>query len=81
MDKGHQPSIMSVLWSMTWKELKDSMDEQNMLNMLINSSPYYNPMVSHMSGNCRSAPPGIVIGEEGRLQEVSGGSRHVVEDE
>lgn len=65
-------------------ELKDSMDKQNMLNMLIiDLSPYYNPLVTNLTavGSRRSAPLGILIREDGRIQEEFGENRHVVEEE
>lgn len=67
---------------MTWQELRDSLDEQTMLNMLIDPSPYYNPMMTnlHAGSFCRSALSGIIFRDSGRLQEASGENKNLVEE-
>lgn len=80
--EGVNLQFTSVIWSMTWKELWDSLDEQTMLNMLIDPSPYYNPMMTNVnaSSSRRGALPRIVIRDDSRLQEAFGENRNVMED-
>lgn len=59
----------SVMWSMPLQEIRDYMDEDNMLNMLIDPyHPFSSPMVSNNISSVHGRPsqPCISIREGGR---------------
>lgn len=75
----------SVLWSMPWQKLKDSMEDDSMINMLIDPyQPSSSPIFSHhVLRAIGCSAPGISIREGGSkaaggtTKDIVGPSHHI----